>query len=93
MKSEKPVESLYWLRDHCLLWLLLNGWGAVIEEDKEHVVFAAADLGLPDSSVFFLRIVAPKPGKGGLGKIPYVRTDDVSGPKFFANSVSEVGWR
>ena len=47
----------------------------------------------PILPVFFLRIVAPKPGKGGLGKIPYVRADDVSGLKFFANSVSEVGWR
>lgn len=52
--------------------------GEVLRAKRKHLVLAA-DLGLPISSPSFLRIVAPKPGKRGLGKIQHVRVDDQGG--------------
>ena len=55
--------------------------GEVLRAKRKHLVLAA-DLGLASSSAAFLRIIGPKPGKRGLGKIQHVRIDNVSGCKY-----------
>ena len=55
--------------------------GEVLRSKRKHLVLAA-DLSLPPSSATFLRIMGPKPGRRGLGKIQHVKIDDVVGCRF-----------
>lgn len=55
--------------------------GEVLRSKRKHLVLAS-DVSLPVSSPAFLRIMGPKPGRRGLGKIQHVKVDDVAGCKF-----------
>lgn len=50
--------------------------GEILRAKRKHLVLPT-DLSLPSTSPVFLRIVDPKPGRKGLGKIQHVRVDDV----------------